>query len=73
MNNKVKITAQAFSPNSGQPSGVSRDEIIDIATNELFSDCETLTDVVERYQAFWNRLPTIQNELVLVQRVEWVK
>lgn len=73
MKNKVKVTAQAFDPNSGEPLAVARDEVIDLTTNELFSNCFTLTDVSERYQVFWNRLPSTQREMVLVQAISWVK
>jgi hypothetical protein len=71
---KAEVTAKAFSPITGTPfPGVeARPEIIDLETNELFKECKTLTDVAETYMRYWNRLPSEQSELVLVQSIKWV-
>lgn len=66
---KVTVLAQSFNPKSGKPNANPREEEIDTKTNELFRDCRTLTDIVEAYQNFWNRFPTHQSEMVLVQSV----
>ena len=67
---RVLVTCQSFNPQTGIENGDSSDEIIDTETNNLFKNCKTLTDIVESYQSFWNRLPTIQKELVLVQKIQ---
>lgn len=66
---KYTITAQSCNPITGKANAPATDEIIDVSRNTLFKNCKTLTDVVETYQRFWNRLPTIQKELVLVQKI----
>lgn len=68
---KALVTAQAFDPKNGQPIAGSRDELIDLKDNVLFRECKTLTDISEVYQQFWNRFPTKQTEMVLVQKVVW--
>ena len=67
---KVVILAQSFDTETGELNAEAREEIVDLETNEIFKDCKSLTDVVETYQNFWNRLPTIQRELVLVQSIK---
>ena len=69
----IEVTARCFDPFTGVPTSEPRAEIIDMKTNALFRSCETLTDVSETYMEFWNRLPTVQSELVLVQSIRWMK
>ena len=40
------------------PDGTMKvqNEIIDTNTNELFSDCETVFQIENKYERFWNRL-----------------
>ena len=66
---KVIILAQSFDIKTGKPNNNSNEEEINTETNELFYKCKTLTDIVETYMKFWNRLPTIQKEMVLVQSI----
>jgi len=33
-----------------------RDEVIDTETNELFKDCESVWEVEDVYESFWNRI-----------------
>ena len=72
---KVMVLAQSFNPKTGKPIANAREEEIDTKTNDLFKSCRTITDVVETYMTFWNRLPTIQKEMILVQsiRIQEVK
>lgn len=74
MTKKVEVTANAFDPMTGKPFSDNPPliETIDLETNVLFTDCKTLTDVSEVYMRFWNRLPTKQSEMVLVQSLRWV-
>jgi hypothetical protein len=67
---KYEILAQAFDPITGEPISNPRIEVINTSENTLFAKCESLTDIVEAYMAFWNRLPTYQKELVLVQSIQ---
>lgn len=69
---KIEVTAKAFDPATGSPQTESRIEIIDSTKNRLFKNCKTLTDVAETYMRFWNRLPTTQSEMILVQSIRWV-
>jgi hypothetical protein len=69
---RIEVTAQSFDPGDGSPRGNPRTEIIDTDTNFLFEDCKSLTGVTEKYMAFWNRLPTKQSEMVLVQSIRWL-
>jgi hypothetical protein len=69
---EVEIIAQSFGPLTGTPRGNPRVEKIHVEDNKLFQGCETLTDIVEVYMQFWNRLATTQHELVLVQSIRWV-
>lgn len=71
MKNKAIVTAQAFDPETGTPLAVARDEEINLKTNVLFKDCKSLTDISDTYQMFWNRLPSVQREMVLVQSIRW--
>ncbi len=70
---KYEVTAQSCDPNTGEPKGMCRSEIIDTKTNSLFTQCRTHTDVLEAYQAFWNRFPTYQSEMVLVHFITKVE
>ena len=70
---KAEILASSSDPNTGKPTMNPRVEVIDTETNILFKDCKTLTDIAEVYMQFWNRLPTIQREMVLVQSIRWIK
>jgi hypothetical protein len=70
---KVQIIAVSCDPKTGERNCRPRTEIIDPITNELFRGCVTLTDFAERYMHFWNRLPTVQKEMVLVHSVRWVE
>lgn len=66
---KAVVLASSFNPKTGKPNNNPREEIINTKTNRLFKDCKTLTDVAETYMHFWNRFPTRQSEIVLVQSV----
>lgn len=48
-----EVTAKAYDRHDGSVLGRERSEIID-ADNELFSECETIQDVHETYERFWN-------------------
>jgi len=69
----IAIIAQSFNLDTGKVKGNAREEIIDTSKNDLFKNCSTLTEIVEVYWFFWNKLPTIQKELVLVQTVRVIK
>ena len=72
---KAEVIARVFNPATGLPKesgGKEHSEVIDLDTNKLFKDCKTLTDIVEAYMRFWNRLPTYQSEMVLVQSIRWI-
>lgn len=64
---KVMVLAQPFDPKTGKPLGHAREEEINTDTNVLFTGCKTLAEIHEKYEIFWNELPTVQTELVLVQ------
>ena len=66
---KVIILATSYNPNNGKPNNNPREEKINTKTNSLFKDCKTLTDIAETYMHFWNRFPTKQKEMVLVQSI----
>jgi len=68
----VEVLAQSFNPKTGIPTSNPRVEIINTRSNVVFKDCKTLTDIAEMYMQFWNRFPTTQSELVLVQSIKWV-
>jgi hypothetical protein len=68
----VIVSAQSFNPETGEAISPARDERCVINNNPVFNGCKTLTDVVEAYQSFWNRLPTKSSEMVLVQKIRWV-
>lgn len=74
MGKKVEVTAKAFDPVTGEPLSNYEPltETIDLEKNVMFRECKTLTDVSEVYMQFWNRLPTKQSEMVLVQSLRWV-
>lgn len=67
---KVIVLASSFDPETGKPNHNPTEEAIDTKTNKIFEDCRTLTDIAETYMAFWNRFPTEQSEMVLVQSVK---
>lgn len=69
---KAIVNAQSFDPENGVSTSKSKGEVIDTDTNVLFKNCKTLTDITETYMRFWNRLPTTQYEMVLVQSIRWV-
>jgi hypothetical protein len=67
---KFEVIAQSCNPKTGKPSVQPSIEVIDTKKNELFKQCRTMTDVLEAYQAFWNRFPTKQAEMVLVHSIK---
>lgn len=64
------VTAQAFDRKTGRPVGAARDEVINLATNRLFKGCETWVDVKKAYEAFWNDLNPLSEEMVIVSAVK---
>lgn len=70
---KYRVLAQAFRRTDGFPVGFAREEEIDTLTNNLFKRCESIMDVKEIYEEFWNCVPTIPSkEVVFVQQVREV-
>jgi len=67
---KFKVTAQSFDPATGLPKAAARDEIIDTVANILFSKCNSLLDVKQAYENFWNGMSDTPSELVFVQSVK---
>jgi hypothetical protein len=64
------VTAQAFNRESGTPaSPAPRDEVIDTDDNSLFESCNTIMDVKQAYERFWNDLNPRSREVVFVQSV----
>jgi len=47
-----------------------QNEIIDTNTNELFSDCETVFEIENKYEMFWNRLNYDYTNSAIVKVVE---
>ena len=47
-----------------------QNEIIDTNTNELFSDCETVFEIENKYEMFWNRLNYDYRNSSIVKVVE---
>ena len=66
---KYIITAQAFDPNTGAPMGESRDEEIDIKTNEIFINATSIMDIHDMYENFWNKLNDSPKEIIFVQKI----
>lgn len=70
---KLFVLSMSFDPDTGKPNSNPREELIDTGTNKIFKDTKTLTDIAEKYMSFWNRLPTRQREMVLVQSIRRVE
>ena len=70
---KVNVTAQAFDRKTGEIVGQSRVEPITIAVNRLFQKCNTILDIKNAYEAFWNELNKQSEAVVFVQRIEIVE
>jgi len=66
---EYKVTAQSFDRQTGQPISDKRAEIIDTRTNSLFQNANTLLEVKEAYERFWNYLRPKSKEIVLVSKV----
>jgi len=64
------VTAQAFNRISGKPTGVSRDEKIDILSNVIFSGASTILEIKAAYENWWNNLNPNSNEIVMVSSVQ---
>jgi hypothetical protein len=70
----VNVTAQAFDAKTGKAIAQPRTEEINLLTNSLFNTCNSLLDVKEAYENFWNRLsPNQTKEIIFVQQLVWVK
>jgi len=67
---KAIITARAFDRTSGEPVCKSRNETIDLQTNELFSSCKSVLDIERAYESWWNELNPNSTEIVFVSRVK---
>ena len=55
---EVKVVSTSFDPDTleAENGGSQRTEIIDVETNALFKGCESIWDIEDTYEAFWNRL-----------------
>ena len=62
------VTATAFNLRTGKELG-TRTETVD-SSNRIFKDCETILDVHDAYEDFWNHLSTDPIDVVFVQYVE---
>ncbi len=49
--------------------GSSREELIDLKKNKLFTECKTILDIKEVYEQFWNYLNPKSNDIVYVQSI----
>jgi hypothetical protein len=60
------VKAQAYNRKTQEPVGQSREEEIDVSTNQLFKTVTNIGDVEAAYEAFWNELDPTSNEIVKV-------
>jgi hypothetical protein len=77
---KYKVTAQAYYRNNLEVLSPPKDEIIDIQKNQLFNGkfgswkkVESLWDIADAYQAFWNDMNKTSPEIVKVIDIKPVK
>jgi len=63
------VTAQAFNPQTGEPEGESRDEEINVKTNQLFKGCKSILDIHDKYCDFWNHMNSNPSALVFVSKI----
>jgi hypothetical protein len=64
-----KVAGQAFDRETGEPRGSKRTETV-TAMNKLFANCDTVQDVHEAYERFWNKLNPNSKEVVFVQQIK---
>ena len=56
---------------NGKPTGkLTGEELIDTSVNELFFGADTLYEVEDRYESFWNRLNGGYNNRYIVKVLE---
>ena len=70
---KFNVTAVAMNRITRRQIGQPRTELIDPATNMLFTDCHTTALVEAAYESFWNDLNPNSAEIVKVIGVEAVR
>lgn len=66
---KYAVTAQAFDRFTGAALARPRVEVIDTTANVLFAGADSIMLVRAAYEAFWNDLNPLSEEVVFVQRV----
>ena len=68
--NRHDFTMMEYQKN-GKPTGkLTGEELIDTSVNELFFGADTLYEVEDRYEAFWNRLNGGYNNRYIVKVLE---
>jgi hypothetical protein len=69
MKSKYFILAQSFSRKTGKVVGQTREELIDLKTNELFKGVKSILDIKNSYESFWNDLNPRSTSVVFVQSI----
>ena len=67
------VTAGAFDPVTGESIAPARTERVDVRANPIFQKCDTVLQIHDVYEAFWNRLNSTPTEVVFVSSVREVK
>lgn len=63
------VLIQAFFRENGEVAGNARMENINPKTNSLFKSCETVMDIKNAYESFWNDLNPKSKMVIFVQQI----
>jgi len=69
MKEKYFVIAQSFSRKTGKAVGNTREELVDLKTNELFDGVKSILDIKKIYESFWNELNPRSSSIVFVQSI----